>query len=300
MAVEDKNCFIDKTIDNQLYTILEKMVEKGYAVDIPTRDCFNGLTLDGQLYWVYSSLKRDLWTPSEISTIFWYDAADVTTITATGNQVTQMLDKSGNNYTLTRASGQVGPNTGTRTLNGLNVLEWTGNNCLQNLSFAYNQASTALNVAMVVQIDSPAGTQYFVLAGTSTTATGTRMSLRWLNNSFQVLGGSGGGNIQFPSGVTSPAGQPYLLLPRYNASNSSWRVNGTQTNTGSVGTNAYSILQIGHNEVEASDLDGFVAELVAFANPTDQEIMEGYLAWKWGMESQLPVGHPYKNFPPKV
>jgi hypothetical protein len=300
MAVEDKNCFIDKTIDNQLYTILEKMVEKGYAVDIPTRDCFNGLTLDGQLYWVYSSLKRDLWTPSEISTIFWYDAADVTTITATGNQVTQMLDKSGNNYTLTRASGQVGPNTGTRTLNGLNVLEWTGNNCLENLSFAYNQASTALNVAMVVQIDSPAGTQYFVLAGTSTTATGTRMSTRWLNNSFQVLGGSGGGNIQFLSGVTSPAGQPYLLLPRYNASNSSWRVNGTQTNTGSVGTNAYSILQIGHNEVETSDLDGFVAELVAFANPTNQEIMEGYLAWKWGMESQLPVGHPYKNFPPKV
>jgi hypothetical protein len=171
---------------------------------------------------------------------------------------------------------------------------------LENLSFAYDQASTALNVAMVVQIDSSAVTQHFVLAGTSTTATGTRMSTRWLNNSFQVLGGSGGGNIQFLSGITSPAGQPYLLLPRYNASNSSWRVNGTQTNTGSVGTNAYSILQIGHNEVEASDLDGFVAELVAFANPTDQEIMEGYLAWKWGMESQLPVGHPYKNFPPKV
>ena len=300
MAVEDRNCFIGKTIDNQLYTILQKMVEKGYAEDIPSRECFNELTLDSQLYLVYAALKRELWTPSEISTIFWYDAADVTTITATGNQVTQMLDKSGNNYTLTRASGQVGPNTGTRTLNGLNVLEWTGNNCLQNISFAYNQASTALNVAMVVQIDSPAGTQYFVLAGTSTTATGTRMSLRWLNTSFQVLGGSGGGNIQFPSGVTSPAGQPYLLLPRYNASNSSWRVNGTQTNTGSVGTNAYSILQIGHNEVEAFDLDGFVAELVAFANPTDQEIMEGYLAWKWGLQGNLPIGHPYKNFPPKI
>ena len=300
MAVEDRNCFIGKTIDNQLYTILQKMVEKGYAEDIPSRECFNELTLDSQLYLVYAALKRELWTPSEISTIFWYDAADVTTITATGNQVTQMLDKSGNNYTLTRASGQVGPNTGTRTLNGLNVLEWTGNNCLQNISFAYNQASTALNVAMVVQIDSPAGTQHFVLAGTSTTATGTRMSLRWLNNSFQVLGGSGGGNIQFPSGVTSPAGQPYLLLPRYNASNSSWRVNGTQTNTGSVGTNAYSILQIGHNEVEAFDLDGFVAELVAFANQTDQEIMEGYLAWKWGLQGNLPIGHPYKNFPPKI
>jgi len=300
MAVEDRNCFIGKTIDNQLYTILQKMVEKGYAEDIPSRECFNELTLDSQLYLVYAALKRELWTPTQIPTIFWYDAADLATITATGSQVTQMLDKSGNNYTLTRASGQVGPNTGTRTLNGLNVLEWTGNNCLQNISFAYDQASTALNVAMIVQIDSPAGTQHFVLAGTSTTAAGTRMSTRWVNNSFQVLGGSGGGNIQFLSGITSPAGQPYLLLPRYNASNSSWRVNGTQANTGSVGTNAYSILQVGHNEIEASDLDGFVAELVAFANPTDQEIMEGYLAWKWGLQGNLPIGHPYKNFPPKV
>jgi hypothetical protein len=245
-------------------------------------------------------VKKEAWTPNQMPTVFWYDAADLSTISSSGNQVTQMLDKSGNNYTLTRASGQVGPNTGTRTLNGLNVLEWTGNNCLQNISFAYNQASTALNVAMVVQIDSPAGTQHFVLAGTSTTATGTRMSLRWLNNSFQVLGGSGGGNIQFLSGVTSPAGQPYLLLPRYNASNSSWRVDGTQTNTGSVGTNAYSILQIGHNEVEAADLNGFIAELVAFVNPTDQEIIEGYLAWKWGMEANLPLTHPYKNSSPSV
>ena len=300
MAVEEKDCFINKTIDNQLYTILEKMVEKGYALDIPTRDCFNGLTLDGQLYLLYNNLKRDLWTPSQISTIFWYDAADTSTITATGNQVTQVLDKSGNNYTLTRASGQVGPNTGTRTLNGLNVLEWTGDNCLENLSFAYNQASTALNVAMIVQIDSPAAAQHFVLAGTSTTTAGTRMAMRWINTSFSVLGGSGGGNIQFLSGVTSPEGQPYLLLPRYNASNSVWRINGTETNTGSVGTNAFSILQLGHNEVEAGDLDGFIAEMVAFPSSLQQEIIEGYLAWKWGLESQLPVGHPYKNFPPKV
>jgi len=238
------------------------------------------------------------WEPDEISLVVWYDADDAATISSSGTQVTQMLDKSGNSYTLTPAGGESAPLTGTRTLNGMNVLEWTGNNCLQNLSFAYNQASTALNVAMVVQIDSPAGTQHFVLAGTSTTAAGTRMSTLWVNNSFQVLGGSGGGNIQFLSGVTSPAGQPYLLLPRYNASNSSWRVNGTQTNTGSVGTNAYSILQIGHNEIEASDLDGFVAEIVAFPVPEMAELVEGYLAHKWGMAGDLPPSHPYKNAAP--
>jgi hypothetical protein len=30
----------------------------------------------------------------------------------------------------------------------------------------------------------------------------------------------------------------------------------------------------------------------------DRQLIEGYLAWKWGLQGQLPVGHPYKNSPP--
>ncbi len=301
MAVEDRNCFIGKTIDNQLYTILQKMVEKGYAEDIPSRECFNELTLDSQLYLVYAALKRELWTPTQIPTIFWYDAADLATITATGNEVTQVLDKSGNSYTLTRASGQVGPNTGTRTLNGLNVLEWTGNNCLQNTAFTYNQAATPINIAMVLEVNVTA-LQYFFLAGRTTTGPGTRLSARWtVANALEIIGGSGTGvNQLMQAGVTVTRGQPYLTIPKFNSATSAWRVNGTQTNTGNIGTNSFTILQLGHNEVETSDLDGYIAEAVAFSDNTQQEIVEGYLAWKWGLEANLPIGHPYKNFPPKV
>jgi len=35
------------------------------------------------------------------------------------------------------------------------------------------------------------------------------------------------------------------------------------------------------------------------SEPTRQKI-EGYLAWKWALVSQLPVGHPYKNKQPLV
>jgi hypothetical protein len=31
-----------------------------------------------------------------------------------------------------------------------------------------------------------------------------------------------------------------------------------------------------------------------------QQIDEGYFAWKWGLVSNLPSGHPYKNNPPRV
>jgi hypothetical protein len=29
-----------------------------------------------------------------------------------------------------------------------------------------------------------------------------------------------------------------------------------------------------------------------------RQYIEGYLAWKWGIQSTLPAGHPYKNAPP--
>jgi len=301
MAVEEKDCFINKTIDNQLYTILEKMVEKGYAVDIPTRDCFNGLTLDGQLYWVYSSLKRDLWTPSQISTIFWYDAADTSTITATGNQVTQMLDKSGNGWTVAPlSSGKIGPNTGTRTLNGLNVLEWTKttistNQILENNTF--NQAQPFC-VAMILRLDTDAlADQDFLFSGTETT--NPRIAVRrTTNDNFQII--TNVGSLSTPNGSVTE-GNNYISSFYFNSAAPTIRLNGSLSpTTGSIANNSFTSLNIGGNFNEDQSLNGFIAELVAFANPTNQEIMEGYLAWKWGMESQLPIGHPYKNFPPKV
>lgn len=302
MAVEDRNCFIGKTIDNQLYTILEKMVEKGYAEDIPSRECFNELTLDSQLYLVYAALKQELWTPTQIPTIFWYDAADLATITATGSQVTQVLDKSGNSYTLTRASGTVGPNTGTRTLNGLNVFEWTGNNCLENTAFTYNQAINRLYIAMVLQVDSSVSIQHFFMAGrVGSTTAGTRLSARFTAaNTWEIVGGSNTGVNQQMGGGAAVRNQPYILLPKFNSATSAWRVNGALTNTGNIGTNPFTILSLGHNETEAQDLDGYIAEAVAFSDAANQEIIEGYLAWKWGMQGNLPPTHPYKNFPPKV
>ena len=32
----------------------------------------------------------------------------------------------------------------------------------------------------------------------------------------------------------------------------------------------------------------------------DRQKLEGYLAWKWGLEANLPSGHPYKLLPPTV
>jgi hypothetical protein len=46
--------------------------------------------------------------------------------------------------------------------------------------------------------------------------------------------------------------------------------------------------------------EGKLAEVVAYLNPYDltdskRYQIEGYLAHKWGLESKLPNGHPFKT-----
>ena len=43
---------------------------------------------------------------------------------------------------------------------------------------------------------------------------------------------------------------------------------------------------------------GYIAEVLAFSKAltvADRQRIEGYLAWKWGLQSQLPALHPYSN-----
>ena len=54
------------------------------------------------------------------------------------------------------------------------------------------------------------------------------------------------------------------------------------------------------------ELAGKAAEFFWVAGPTgtggtdisNVEKAEGYIAWKWGLQGNLPVSHPYKNAAP--
>ena len=48
-------------------------------------------------------------------------------------------------------------------------------------------------------------------------------------------------------------------------------------------------------------MDGDLHEFIVYNAPVstpDREKLEGYLAHKWGLEGDLPIGHPYKTSPP--
>jgi hypothetical protein len=242
------------------------------------------------------------WDPSFLTTLeFWYDASDPRFIAKSGSSVTSVEDKSGNGHTLSVIrAGRVGPTIGTRKLNGLNVFEYAptspNNQVLENDSFSYNQSAAPLNVAMVVRCDTDAfDDQDFLFTGTD--ATVDRLAVRRSSlNALQILSTNTIGTPQgsFIEGVN------YLVIAKFNSTNSEIRLNGALINSGNIGTVYFSSINIGANELEDQSIEGFIAEVLAFSDNTKQEIIEGYLAWKWGIQANLPSNHPYKNSPPQV
>ena len=59
---------------------------------------------------------------------------------------------------------------------------------------------------------------------------------------------------------------------------------------------------LGYIETNPAPQDSYIHEFLCFSDSfTDSQrfVVEGYLAWKWGIQSQLPVGHLYKNARPQ-
>ena len=66
----------------------------------------------------------------------WYNAADTSSISVTGNEVTQWNDLSGNGFHLSQGTSSKRPSSGTRTLNSKNVIDFDGTNDVLEASTA--------------------------------------------------------------------------------------------------------------------------------------------------------------------
>ena len=72
----------------------------------------------------YPGVLSTPFSPLDLSPTLWLDASDESTITESGGAVSQWDDKSGNGYDLTQATAAAQPVTGSRTVNGKNVLDF--------------------------------------------------------------------------------------------------------------------------------------------------------------------------------
>lgn len=85
---------------------------------------------------------------------------------------------------------------------------------------------------------------------------------------------------------------------------STYYTNGTSrgTTTGASSNGAQAGLNIGcRGAGGTSPWKGYIGEVLLYNGalaPADRQKIEGYLAWKWGLQANLPAGHPFLLGPP--
>jgi len=252
-----------------------------------------------------------LWTPAQITTEGWYDASDAATITESGGGVSQWDDKSGNARHLTQGTGSLQLTTGLRTINALNALDGDGTEYINRTSYPVN-ADGDLSVFGVHEIDSVsyfsegiyamdgAGADFKFSAGKSGDVSGD------FNGFIQ---GGFGTNLVFNDGpAPGPFPGPSIYNAEFDKTGSALvtgRVDGTDRKSETYNTNLVTSMNftVMADKAGIYKIDGAVGEIVVIHDDLSlatRQLIEGYLAWKWGTVANLPGAHPYKNAAPTV
>lgn len=231
---------------------------------------------------VQASAAEAPFAPTDIAGLAaWYDASDTATITdAGGGAVSAWADKSGNGFTATEATNR--PITGTRTINGLNVLDFDGSNDLLSSSLPADDITQTLFA--VVEIDD--------FAGNFRTILGANLSGGWcfrINQTTGAMQTEKQATAAIQTGVAVATATPYILLASTGTTISKQQrslewVNGSQT------THAQT-LTAGRTAVigctgTTLPFDGKIAEIIVYSETLDVvEIgqVTGYLSDKWAI-----------------
>lgn len=97
---------------------------------------------------------------------FWYDASDTTSLTLSGSETVSIHDKSGNSLSAIQLTSAQRPISGTRTINGLNALDFDGT--AHNMAIpagAYDIANGDNTLFVVFQADLAGGATQRLING---------------------------------------------------------------------------------------------------------------------------------------
>jgi hypothetical protein len=236
------------------------------------------------------------WTPAQITTALWLDAADVSTITLNSSTVSQWNDKSGNSRNFSQATAGNQPVYSTNALNGKNVVNFVSSDSLTRAAIPFNDLG---NNSLYVVGNRTGANVFNVAVIISRAATRTRNMLFGNGSSYwgvyegNPATGFVGATYKICEIIADQASNSYLHYQDGTSQGSAGNVN-----SGTVfgDNNCY----LG-NDQYGSSLIGNIAEVIFCDEKntdSDRQKIEGYLAHKWGLTSSLPNDHPYKSSPP--
>ena len=237
-------------------------------------------------------------SPRQVSgCVGWFDGKDPlgTGVTPAANaSVSTWVDKSGQaNNAITVGSNPTYNSNGYIFFNGSNTLKFTSPDALV--------ANTTFSIFVVEQRGNPPSPSNFTY---------------WLGGSS----GSANTNLQFgyrlPNQVTLGFfANDYNLTVASPTSNEPFRqwggiwdgtsknisLNGTVASSAATGNlTSWSNGSIGYYAPTLNFYTGNIAEIIFFKpaiNNSNRQQVEGYLAWKWGLQTSLPTTHPFYTNP---
>lgn len=247
-------------------------------------------------------------SPSDYSGLaLWLDAADANTISfSSGSTVSVWRDKSGN---IGRNATAVGTDMTyvTGAQNGLNAIRGPQGNT-DNSAGGFTIPS--------FQISSTNSVTFFAVFNQLVTPNGTTVDAEFILhpnpdnfNVFSRVASAGSTPLIYfarVNGITSSGGGSYssstLNVPRiyefvYTPNTGNLIVDGTSYNsltTTGGGNSALNTPAI--YTVFSGTMQGNCCELLIYNSAltiTQRQQIEGYLAYKWGLQASLPTGHPY-------
>lgn len=248
---------------------------------------------------------QNLWTPFDMTTLGFYKASVTSSITHSSGAVSQIDDLDGTEHLIQTETANK-PTTGTRTYNGMNVLDHDGGDFMVKGSFPM-PTSGDIAFFMFAQLDSINHTADSVFALRNPGAGNSNFQFD-SNNATQFNGRIQTNNNGSQNLTGGPFAGPsiYALICDFTVNNEMYAyIDGTlrATLTGyntKFQTSPLPSLTAFSNRGLSQFPDGFWGEYIVCEDITQatRENIEGYMSHEWGIEANLPVSHPYKDKPP--
>lgn len=253
------------------------------------------------------------WDPAnDITPAYWLDASDTSSYTLSSSTLNTVTDKAGN-FTVT-IDGT--PTRISSSLNSLNVWDFDGSESLITGTGPYTSSGNhwAIGVFQYHATDSTKDS-FFSADGTRTYAVSSSQSNNTWTGEIDYDGSNsivtGTAKNDFTTSISINTWVIVSIVFNKTGNQIFGRINGTTATS----TDAYNLAM----DTTATDvrmmrnragvkLDGQMAEYFHIAGApgtggtdiTDVQKAEGYLAHKWGLESNLPADHPYRYSAPTV
>jgi hypothetical protein len=250
------------------------------------------------------------WTPADITTALWLDAADASTVTLNGSTVSQWNDKSGNSRHVSQSTAGQQPTWNATGLNSKPTLVFDGSNDILLNQNAGSIGVTHISMFVVMRYVSASGEDLPFGIGTTGSVGQVRCFYRGSGGTTQ---GFATWALDIPSSsLSTDTGGTHHIFEAVQGNSSSISLfrDGVAA-TGNPLAFPGATDAVDFNGVSLGSLQGAavgnyyssvaISEAILIyseASTNTRQRIEGYLAHKWGLTANLPADHPYKVNPP--